>query len=376
MPARLAAIEDDSDDGRALRAQLGERLVRDVGAHVPHHRPADRLSLRGLADLHSRRHARPAGRARACRRLRAAGLARAACLAARRPLDARPVRARLHAAALRQRCAGWRGIAEAAAERAACRSTPSTVDEPEAAEPLRTQAGAGAARTATSPGAATRCRPILAPCSTAFAAPEITRGNPSSAHSRESGNPDFTSWPKDWVPALAGTSGRGLRLPHAHVRRYNSDRHEGANPNGQDRARARHLAHADAARLRRDAGALRRDRPEDQAPRQGRPAGHLWRAAGEGRPEDGAHGRAREPRRPPERRARRHPARGADARQRQPRRADRVRRRPERELQGGLPARLRDLLRRHHPQFERAARGLPQALSRVVRAEPPGLLRG
>src|SRR5580704_17914291 len=41
---------------------------------------------------------------------------------------------------------------------------------------------------------------------------------------------------------------------------------------GQNRSRRRKLAHAEAARLRRDAAALPRDRPEDQAPRQGRPA--------------------------------------------------------------------------------------------------------
>ena len=48
----------------------------------------------------------------------------------------------------------------------------------------------------------------------------------------------------------------------------------------------------------------------------------------------------------------------------QPRRADRDGRRPERKLQGGLPARLRDLLRRHHPQQQRAARVLSRALAR------------
>ena len=38
-------------------------------------------------------------------------------------------------------------------------------------------------------------------------------------------------------------------------------------PDGQDRARARIIPHADAARVRRDAAALSRDRSEDQAPR-------------------------------------------------------------------------------------------------------------
>ncbi len=32
------AIEDDSDEGRAVRAAIGPELVREVGTHVPHHR--------------------------------------------------------------------------------------------------------------------------------------------------------------------------------------------------------------------------------------------------------------------------------------------------------------------------------------------------
>ena len=60
------------------------------------------IRLRRLADLRSRRHAAGAGRARAVRSLGPAGDARAACLARQRPLDARPVRRRLRAAAARR----------------------------------------------------------------------------------------------------------------------------------------------------------------------------------------------------------------------------------------------------------------------------------
>ena len=55
----FAAIEDDSDEGRALRAQARPGTGARGRPHVPHHRPAARLSLRGFAD-----HACPTARRR------------------------------------------------------------------------------------------------------------------------------------------------------------------------------------------------------------------------------------------------------------------------------------------------------------------------
>ena len=91
---------------------------------------------------------------------------RAACLARRRPLDARSVRARLHAGEAWRRCAGLvqfevrvRVAARAAFRRVARRSGD-----------LRTATNAASCSfvpTATSPGAATRCPPIRSRSSTA-----------------------------------------------------------------------------------------------------------------------------------------------------------------------------------------------------------------
>ena len=78
--------------------------------------------------------------------------------------------------------------------------------------------------------------------------------------------------------------------------------------------------------------------------------------------------------------ARQNSARAAAKRLRQvlanaePRRTHRARRRPERELPGRLPAGVRDLLRRHHPQRQQAARDL-FAPARMVHQEPRRLLR-
>ena len=121
---------------------------------------------------------------------------------------------------------------------------------------------------------------------------------------------------------------------------------------------------------------FRRDRPEDQAPRQGRAARDLCRASGKGRSEDGGDGRARRARRAAEQGARREGALEQDAEQRQARYAHRDERRPGRSLSGRRPSNLCDLLRRHHPQQQRAARAIPSALSRMVREEPARLLRG
>ena len=128
----FSAIEDDSDAGpraaRPSRAATGAQ----VGAHVSHHRPAARLSLRGLADLRARRHAGAAGRSGELRRLRAAGLARAACRARRRQLDARSVWPRLRAAPARRDAPDGAEIAKAAKKRGVPLRTV-TIDEPEAA---------------------------------------------------------------------------------------------------------------------------------------------------------------------------------------------------------------------------------------------------
>src|SRR5580704_12111955 len=56
---------------------------------------------------------------------------------------------------------------------------------------------------------------------------------------------------------------------------------------GENRSWSRKLPYPDVARLRRDTAALSGDRSEDQASRQGRPAGDLCRTAGKGRSEDG-----------------------------------------------------------------------------------------
>src|SRR5215475_12685726 len=55
------------------------------------------------------------------------------------------------------------------------------------------------------------------------------------------------------------------------------------NTNGRHRAGSWNVAHADAARIGRDAAAFSRDRREDEASRQGGPPGDVWRAPGEGR---------------------------------------------------------------------------------------------
>ena len=141
----FAAIEDDSDQGRALRADLGPQLVREVGAHVPHHRPAAWLSLRGFADRRARRHAavpddpenfvasaRPGSRA-----------PHVALADGRSMLD-------LYGRGfvlVRLRCDAPDGAAirRAAAQRGVPLRTV-TIEEPEAAEIYETQARAGAAR--------------------------------------------------------------------------------------------------------------------------------------------------------------------------------------------------------------------------------------
>ena len=53
----MAAIEDDSEAGRALRRRLGDSLARDVGRMFRTAGPATRLSLRVIADLRRRWHA-------------------------------------------------------------------------------------------------------------------------------------------------------------------------------------------------------------------------------------------------------------------------------------------------------------------------------
>ena len=108
-----------------------------------------------------------------------------------------------------------------------------------------------------------------------------------------------------------------------------------------------------------DAAAFRRDRPEHQAPRQGGPSGRpmatCWRRPTRKLADMVA---------PEHLVARQNKARAGDqascgdADAGQPRRTDRDGRRPERKLQGGLPAGIRDLLRRHDPQQQRAAREL------------------
>ena len=74
------------DRGRQRRRPRAARPSRSAtGAagrrHVPHHRLAARLSLRGFADHRARRHAGAAGRSGEFHRLGAPGLARAACRA-------------------------------------------------------------------------------------------------------------------------------------------------------------------------------------------------------------------------------------------------------------------------------------------------------
>ena len=135
------------------------------------------------------------------------------------------------------------------------------------------------------------------------------------------------------------------------------------------------LAYADVARLRRDADALSRNRPDHQASRQGRPRrspmANCWRRP---TPAWRAWSRRRiwSSGRTGARAACRHLRQVLSAAN--ARRADHVRRRPERELSGGLPAGLRDLFRRHHPQRQQAAPDL-FAPAGVVHQEPRRVLR-
>ena len=105
----FAAIEDDTDEGRALRAELGPQLVREVG------RMFRTIGLQLGYRYEDSPIVVPDGTPPVpddpenIRRLGAARRARAARGAEGRFLDARPLRARLRAGALRHGRAGWRG---------------------------------------------------------------------------------------------------------------------------------------------------------------------------------------------------------------------------------------------------------------------------
>ena len=116
----MPALIEDSEQGARLRARGRRAVAARHRSGIPHRRLAARLPLRGLADLRRRRHARAAGRSRRLHALGAAGLARAACLPARRPIDPRSLRPRLHAAAVSRRAASRRQ-SRLRRRRAACR---------------------------------------------------------------------------------------------------------------------------------------------------------------------------------------------------------------------------------------------------------------
>ena len=102
----IAAIEDDSEAGRQLRARLGESLTRDVGRMF---RTAGlQLGYRYedspiCIDDGTRAVARRSGKIRS---LGTPRQPRAACAPRRRTLDARSIRPRLCAVALRRRADG------------------------------------------------------------------------------------------------------------------------------------------------------------------------------------------------------------------------------------------------------------------------------
>ena len=75
----IAAIEDDSDDGRQLRAAPRRQPHARRRPHVSHCGLAARLPLRGVADLHRRRHAAIARRSGKIHPLGAPRKPRAAC---------------------------------------------------------------------------------------------------------------------------------------------------------------------------------------------------------------------------------------------------------------------------------------------------------
>ena len=85
----FAAIEDDTEAGRALRAASRPRLVREVGAMFRTIGLQLGYRYEDSPIIVAGRHAAGAGRSGELRRLGAPRLARAACGARRRPLDAR-----------------------------------------------------------------------------------------------------------------------------------------------------------------------------------------------------------------------------------------------------------------------------------------------
>ena len=109
-PPAPAAGRRSSRPGRRAtpRARSTALVHRDHAARVVHARLPPRLPLRQLAHRLRRRHAGAAAPDRKLCPDRAARRPRAACLAARRPLDARSVRARICAAAPGSGCARCR----------------------------------------------------------------------------------------------------------------------------------------------------------------------------------------------------------------------------------------------------------------------------
>ena len=89
----------------AARKEYGDWFAAHHAARMVRQRRDARLPLRQFADRRAGRHAGAAGPVASLHADRAARRARAACLARRRPLDARPLRPRLHAAPPRCRCA-------------------------------------------------------------------------------------------------------------------------------------------------------------------------------------------------------------------------------------------------------------------------------
>ena len=104
----FAAIEDDSEAG-SCAARLCRTAVGAPGwGHVPYHRIAAWLPLRGVADHRAGRHAANAGRSGKFYRHHASRLARPACGTQRRQLDAGFLRIWLRVGAARRGRARWR----------------------------------------------------------------------------------------------------------------------------------------------------------------------------------------------------------------------------------------------------------------------------